>query len=67
MVIAFAYFLFMVPFQVALNYDLDTTWLYCLDILFSIVFIMDIFMRSRQAFLIHDRDMIEIVLDLDQV
>lgn len=67
MAVAVAYFLFIVPFQVALNYDLGRVWFYCLDVPLSAAFILDIFMRSRQAFLINDRNMCEIVTSIDQI
>lgn len=65
-----AYFLIMVPYQLALNYDIyeESGFLYLLpDIIFSMVFCFDIFLRSRLAFVVNQRDESDIQTNVDQI
>lgn len=54
--LAFAYFLFMVPFQIALEYDIiedGGTPNLIIDVIFDMIFLIDIFFRSRLAFVMN--------------
>jgi len=58
MLVSTSYFLFMVPYQLALNYDIyeeSGPWYLVPDIIFSFSFCVDIFLRSRLAFVINQR------------
>ena len=60
----------MVPYQLALNYDIyheNGIWYLLPDIIFSVGFILDIFVRARIAFVINDRDESDIVVDQDKI
>jgi hypothetical protein len=63
-----AYFIFMVPYQLALDYRIyEEAGLKGLipDIIFNLSFISDIFLRSRLAFVPNERGGSDIVTDLD--
>jgi hypothetical protein len=68
MVLSTAYFIFMVPYQIALDYRIyEEAGLNGLipDIIFNLSFISDIFLRSRLAFITDDRGGSEITTDID--
>jgi len=54
-VASFLYFLFIVPYQLALDYDIleDGGWIFIPDILCSVVLFFDIFFRSKIAFVVN--------------
>jgi hypothetical protein len=65
-----AYFLFMVPYQLALNYDIyrdGGPWYLLPDIIFSFSLCADIFLRSRLAFVINQRGESNIEIKVDQI
>ena len=56
-VISFLYFIFMVPYQLALDYDIlaESGWIYFIpDIIFSSAFCIDILIRQRIAFVVNE-------------
>ena len=66
----FSYFVLMIPYQLALNYDIHEEsgiWYMMPDIFFSIIFILDIFFRSRVGFIINQRGESEIQTDTNMV
>jgi len=69
MTISTSYFIWMVPYQLALNYDIYTEngfWYLLPDIIFSLSFILDIFVRSRIAFIVTNNES-DIVTNLDKI
>ena len=48
LILALAYNLFFVPFSIALNYEIHS-WLYAVDVLSLIIFIVDMAFRSHLA------------------
>ena len=70
MLVSTSYFLFMVPYQLALNYDIyeeSGPWYLVPDIIFSFSFCVDIFLRSRLAFVINERGESDIQTNVDQI
>jgi hypothetical protein len=70
MIISTAYFLFMVPYQLALDYQIyEEAGLSGLipDIFFNLIFCADMFLRSRLAFVRDQRGGSDIITDLDQI
>lgn len=67
MAISTAYFLFIVPFQLALNYDIRSFWFVAIDITLSLTYVIDVFVRSRSAFTINERGVTEIITDIDEI
>jgi hypothetical protein len=69
MALSTGYFLFIVPFQLALSYNIGEESLLNLgfDIFFSFTFVVDIFVRSRIAFVVNDRGLTDIVTDVDEI
>lgn len=62
------YFVFMVPYQLALDYRIyEEAGLSGLipDIIFNLSFVSDIFLRSRLAFIIDERGGSDIITDLN--
>lgn len=54
--VSFAYFLFMVPYQLALEYDIyEDGGMGCVvaDVVFASVFLVDMILRSKLAFVIN--------------
>lgn len=65
-----AYFFMMIPYQLALNYDIyqeSGIWYLLPDIFFTIIFILDIFFRSRVGFVVNQRGESEIQTDQNQI
>lgn len=50
-----------------MNYDITGTWFLGVDIFFSLSYIIDVFIRSRAAFIINERGLTEIVTDVDEI
>lgn len=70
MMVSTSYFLFMVPYQLALNYDIyqeSGAWYLVPDIIFSFSFGVDIFLRSRLAFVTNQRGESDIQTNVDQI
>ena len=56
LLLAFAYFLFIVPFQIALEYDIIEDGgmpNLIVDVIFAVIFLIDIFLRSKLAFVMN--------------
>lgn len=70
LLVAFGYFLFIVPFQIALEYDIvedGGTPHLVVDILFDVMFLVDIYLRSKLAFVMNENGEAEIQVDTDQI
>jgi hypothetical protein len=68
MLMSTSYFLFMVPYQLALDYriyeEAGMTGLVP-DVIFNFSFMVDIFLRSRLAFVIDERGGSDIITDIN--
>lgn len=63
------YFVFMVPFQIGLYWDITSNnpKTLTLDIILQVTMVLDVFVRSRTAFVIDENEKVEFVVDIDKI
>ena len=68
-IISILYFFFIVPFGVALKYDVydESTRELITDVIFSFLLCVDIYLRSRLAYVVNERGESNIVTNIDQL